>query len=106
MPVHRAFDVMAPMDVHSARCLAIQPGRAASSPPRAGRNFISIDLFGLISIFGTLPCRTAQEHHACRRGIYGEFVLSLFMPRGGNIILDVPVMLAPVTFFHGMAVEG
>jgi len=39
MPVHRAFDVMAPMDVHSARCLAIQPGRAASSPPRAGRNF-------------------------------------------------------------------
>ena len=39
MPVHRAFDVMAPIDVHSARCLAIQPGRAASSPPRAGRNF-------------------------------------------------------------------
>src|SRR6266446_5470228 len=40
MPVHRAFDVMAPMDVHSARCLAIQPGRAAGSPPRAGRNFL------------------------------------------------------------------
>ena len=42
MPVHRAFDVMAPMDVHSARCLAIQPGRAASSPPRAGRNFLGM----------------------------------------------------------------
>ena len=40
MPVHRAFDVMAPIDVHSARCLAIQPGRAASSPPRAGRIFL------------------------------------------------------------------
>jgi hypothetical protein len=31
---------MAPIDVPSARCLAIQTGRAASSPPRAGRNFL------------------------------------------------------------------
>ena len=41
MRVHRAFDVMAPMDVHSARCLAIQPGRAASSPQELAATFLA-----------------------------------------------------------------
>jgi len=89
MPVHRAFDVMAPMDVHSARCLAIQPGRAAGSPPRAGRNFLGM-LKTLKSLYfkgvwhrplrrsATLRDGTPRKHPQSRRGKSGEFVRQLF----------------------------
>src|SRR6267142_6490595 len=33
MPVHRAFDVMAPLDVHSARCLERFPAGLSLFPP-------------------------------------------------------------------------
>src|SRR5882672_1433678 len=66
MPVHRAFDVMAPLDVHSARCLAIQPGRAASSPPRAGRNFFGPCKRSIYWAFAISKCRYRAERLANR----------------------------------------
>ena len=66
MPVHRAFDVMAPIDVHSARCLAIQTGRAASSPPRAGRNFFGPCKRSIYWAFAISKCRYRAERLANR----------------------------------------
>src|SRR6266478_1080313 len=100
MPVHRAFDVMAPMDVHSARCLAIQPGRAASSPPRAGRNFFGtaelaenpIDQGGLALVADTQSDASRRNNSETRRADTGKIrgICSRAVRSGLTITAPVP----------------
>jgi hypothetical protein len=84
MPVQRAFDVMAPIDVHSARCLTIRTGRAASSPPRAGRNFFDPFKRFIHWGFAVSKCRYRAERLANRASQHVENPWNLIVICSGS----------------------